>query len=395
MLTSFALLFLLSLILGHTAKVLKLPPLIGILLSGILLGPFVLNLISPQILDISPDLRQVALVVILMRAGLSLNLDELKRAGKSTIFMAFMPATFEIIGVILLAPYLLGLSLIESALLGSVVAAVSPAVVVPKMLHLMEEKYGTNKSIPQMIVAAGSVDDVFVIVLFTLFSSTMIGDSDITSTITGLPISIVTGLLIGALVGYLATVYFKRFHIRDTSKVIILLSVAFLLLAFEEYISEYMATSGLLAIMAMGGALYYFYPILAKRLSVKFQKLWVAAEILLFVLVGASIDLSYVQNAGLSAVLLIFGCWLFRMAGVAVALLGNRLTWKERLFCMIAYSPKATVQAAIGSIPLAMGLPCGNIILTVAVISIIITAPLGAFGIDLTYKKLLSKTIHN
>ncbi len=391
MLTSFALLFLLSLILGHTAKLLKLPPLIGILLSGIILGPFVLNMISPQILDISPDLRQVALVVILMRAGLSLNLEELKRAGKSTIFMAFMPATFEIIGVIILAPYLLGLSLIESALLGSVVAAVSPAVVVPKMLHIMEEKYGTNKSIPQMIVAAGSVDDVFVIVLFTLFSGTMLGDSDITSTIIGLPVSIVTGLLIGVLVGYLATVYFKRVHIRDTSKVIILLSVAFLLLAFEEYISEYVPTSGLLAIMAMGGALYYFYAVLAKRLSAKFQKLWVAAEILLFVLVGASIDLSYVQNAGLSAVLLIFGCWLFRMAGVAVALLGNKLTWKERLFCMIAYSPKATVQAAIGSIPLAMGLPCGNIILTVAVISIIITAPLGAFGIDLTYKRLLSK----
>ena len=391
MLTSFALLFLLSLILGHTAKVLKLPPLIGILLSGILLGPFVLNLISPQILDISPDLRQVALVVILMRAGLSLNLDELKRAGKSTLFMAFVPASFEIIGVIILAPYLLGLSLIESALLGSVVAAVSPAVVVPKMLHLMEEKYGTNKSIPQMIVAAGSVDDVFVIVLFTLFSGTMLGDSDISSTIISLPTSIVTGLLIGIFVGYLATVYFKKFHIRDTTKVIILLSVAFLLLAFEELISEYIATSGLLAIMAMGGALYYFYPILAKRLSAKFQKLWVAAEILLFVLVGASIDLSYVQNAGLSAVLLIFGCFVFRMAGVGVALLGNKLTWKERLFCMIAYSPKATVQAAIGSIPLAMGLPCGNIILTVAVISIIITAPLGAFGIDLTYKRLLSK----
>ncbi len=391
MLTSFALLFLLSLILGHTAKVIKLPPLIGILLSGIILGPYVLNLIAPEILNISPDLRQVALVVILMRAGLSLNLEELKRAGKSTLFMAFMPATFEIIGVILLAPYLLGLTLIESALLGSVVAAVSPAVVVPKMLHIMEEKYGTNKSIPQMIVAAGSVDDVFVIVLFTLFLGFLQGNADISSTIINLPTSIITGLILGCITGYLANVFFKRFHIRDTSKVIILLSIAFLLLAFEEIISEYIATSGLLAIMAMGGALYYFYPILAKRLSVKFQKLWVAAEILLFVLVGASIDLSYVQNAGLSAVLLILGCWLFRMAGVGVALLGNKLTWKERLFCMIAYSPKATVQAAIGSIPLAMGLPCGNIILTVAVISIIITAPLGAFGIDLTYKKLLTK----
>ncbi len=391
MLTSFALLFLLSLILGHTAKVIKLPPLIGILLSGIILGPYVLNLIAPEILNISPDLRQVALVVILMRAGLSLNLEELKRAGKSTIFMAFMPATFEIVGVIILAPYLLGLSLIESALLGSVVAAVSPAVVVPKMLHIMEEKYGTSKSIPQMIVAAGSVDDVFVIVLFTLFLGFLEGNADISSTIINLPTSIITGLILGSLTGYLATVFFKKFHIRDTSKVIILLSIAFLLLAFEEFISEYIATSGLLAIMAMGGAIYYFYPVLAKRLSSKFQKLWVAAEILLFVLVGASIDLSYVQNAGLSAVLLILGCWGFRMAGVGVALLGNKFTWKERLFCMIAYSPKATVQAAIGSIPLALGLPCGNIILTVAVISIIITAPLGAFGIDLTYKKLLTK----
>ncbi|MGL4293494.1 MAG: cation:proton antiporter [Bacteroidales bacterium] len=390
MLTSLAFIFLLGLLLGWIFNRMKMPALLGMLLTGIMLGPYVLNLLAPQILNISPDLRQLALVIILMRAGLALNFDELRKAGRAAILMCFVPALFEIAGIVILAPRLLGVNYIEAALMGTVVAAVSPAVIVPKMLSLLEQKYGSRKSIPQMIMAAGSVDDVFVIVLFTLFTGLVQGEQISANVLLEIPVSIISGLLLGAVMGWLLQFYFKHFHLRDSVKVLILLSVSFLMIALEHLLKGKIALSGLLAIMTMGAAMFHFYPVLAKRLSSKFQKLWIAAELILFVLVGATVDISYVKAAGLSALFVILGAWVFRMAGVAAALIRTPLNGKEKLFCMIAYSPKATVQAAIGSIPLALGLPCGKVILTVAVLAILITAPLGAFGIDATYKKLLS-----
>lgn len=391
MLTSLAYIFLTGLMLGWVFNRMKLPGLLGMILTGILLGPFVLNLLSPGILGISPDLRQLALVIILIRAGLALNIDELKKAGHAAVLMCFVPALFEIVGVILLAPRLLHLSYAEAALLGTIVAAVSPAVVVPKMLHLIENKYGTSKSIPQMIMAAGSVDDVFVIVLFTICTGLAQGQEVSLGVLSEIPEAVVLGILLGGVVGWMLTRYFKRFHLRDSIKVLILLSISFLMIALEKEVKATIAISGLLAVMTVGAAIFRFYPVLAKRLSLKFQKLWIAAELILFVLVGATVDIQYVEKAGLSALLVILGAWVFRMIGVGVALIGTSLNYRERLFCMIAYSPKATVQAAIGSIPLALGLPCGTTVLTVAVLSILIMAPLGALGIDLTYKRLLAQ----
>lgn len=391
MLTSLAYIFLTGLMLGWIFNRMRMPGLLGMLLTGILLGPFVLNLLSPEILGISPDLRQLALVIILMRAGLALNLDELKKAGRAAVLMCFVPALFEIAGIMLLAPRLLHLSYAEAALLGTVVAAVSPAVIVPKMLQLIDRNYGTSKSIPQMIMAAGSVDDVFVIVLFTICTGLVQGEDISLGVLREIPEAVVLGILLGGVAGWILTRYFKRFHLRDSVKVLILLSIAFLLIALEKQLKAAVAISGLLAVMTVGAAIFRFYPVLAKRLSVKFQKLWIAAELILFVLVGATVDIQYVEQAGLSAILLILGAWIFRMAGVSAALIGTPLNYRERLFCMIAYSPKATVQAAIGSIPLALGLPCGTTVLTVAVLAILITAPLGAFGIDISYKRLLSQ----
>lgn len=391
MLTSLAFIFLLAMFLGAIFAKLKLPSLLGMLLTGLILGPYALNVIDPSILSISSDLRQIALVIILTRAGLSLNLDELRRVGRPAIFMCFMPACFEIAGVILLAPRLLDISLLDAAIMGTVVAAVSPAVIVPRMLKLMEESYGTDKSIPQLIMAGASVDDVFVIVLFTSFTSLTGGQEISVLRFVQIPISIVSGVAIGALLGWLLTCFYKQFHMRDSLKVIIHLSISFLLVAAEKSWEPFMAFSGLLAVMAMGIATLRFYPLLAKRLSAKFSKLWVAAEILLFVLVGATVDISFALSAGVNAILLLLIVLLFRMAGVLLCLLKTKLDRKERLFCMVAYVPKATVQAAIGGVPLTLGLSCGNIVLTIAVLSILITAPLGALGIDFLYKRCLHR----
>ena len=390
MLVSLAYVFILASILGYLFNKVQLPALIGMLLTGIILGPYALNLISPSLLSISVELRQIALVIILMRAGLALNIQDLKRVGRPAILMCFIPACFEIAGVMLIAPPLLGISLIEAAIMGTVIAAVSPAVIVPRMLYLMENKIGTKKSIPQLIMAAGSVDDVFVIILFTAFLSLGAGESITAGQFFQIPISIVTGLLLGIVVGWLLAVYFKRFHLRDSIKVIIMMSFAFLFLGAEEKLKGFIPLSGLLAVMAMGATLLYTYPVLAKRISTKFSKLWIAAEILLFVLVGATVDIKYAIAAGVASVVVIVISLLFRMNGVFISLLKTKLNMKERLFCMIAYTPKATVQAAIGSIPLAMGLACGKSVLTVAVLAILITAPLGAFAIDKTYKRLLN-----
>ena len=389
MLTSLAYIFLLGLSLGYIFSKLKLPALLGMLFTGIILRPYVLNLLSPSILSISADLRQLALVIILTRAGLALDLDDLKKVGRPAFLMCFVPACFEIAGMILLAPTLLGISVLEAALLGTVIAAVSPAVIVPKMLFLMENKIGTKKSIPQLIMAGASVDDVFVIVLFTAFTGLLSGGEVSATSFIEIPVAISTGLATGVLFGLLLSAYFKRFHLRDSIKVLILLSISFLFVALEKQLKGIVPLSGLLAVMGMSATLLKTYRILAQRLSAKFNKLWVGAEILLFVLVGATVDIKYAVAAGFAAVLLIFGVLIFRLAGVYVSLLKTPLTTKERIFCMIAYMPKATVQAAIGSIPLALGLSCGKIVLTVAVLAILITAPLGAFGVDVSYKKLL------
>ena len=389
MLVSLSYIFLLGLALGYIFRKLRLPSLIGMLLTGIVLGPYVLNVLSPSLLSVSVELRQIALVIILMRAGLALDISDLKKVGRPAILMCFIPACFEIAGMMLFAPKLLGLSLLDAAVLGTVVAAVSPAIIVPKMLYLMENRIGTKKSIPQLIMAAGSVDDVFVIVLFTAFTTLSLGGEVTAGSFVQIPVSIVTGLALGVAVGWLLTRFFKRFHMRDSIKVLIMMSTAFLFLGAEQRLKGIVPLSGLLSVMAMGATLLKCYPVLAKRISPKYSKLWVAAEILLFVLVGATVDIKFAVAAGLSAVALIFIGLLFRMAGVFVSTLKTRLTRKEQLFCMIAYLPKATVQAAIGSLPLAMGLSCGKIVLTVAVLAILITAPLGAFGIDMSYKRLL------
>ena len=391
MLTSLAFIFLLGLSLGYVFMKLKLPALIGMLLTGIALGPYVLNLLEPSLLSVSVDLRQLALVIILTRAGLALDIKDLMKVGRPALLMCFVPACFEIAGMMLIAPPLLGISLLDAAIMGTVVAAVSPAIIVPKMLHLMDQKYGTSKSIPQLIMAGGSVDDVFVIVMFTAFTGLALGGNISAVSFLQIPVSILSGLVLGVLLGWLLTRYFKRYHMRDSVKVLIILSVSFLLVALERVLKGILPVSGLLAVMALGATLLKKYEVLALRLSAKFSKLWVGAEILLFVLVGATVDIKYAVGAGLSAVVVILFSLLFRMAGVFVCMIKTQLTLKERVFCMIAYLPKATVQAAIGSLPLAMGLPCGKIVLTVAVLAILITAPLGAFGIDMTYKRLLEK----
>lgn len=390
MLLSIALIMLIGMASGYICRRLKLPGLLGMIITGIILGPYVLDLIDPSILNISADLRKIALIIILTRAGLTLDINDLKRVGRPAILMCFVPATFELAGMLLLAPRILGISLLEAAIMGAVVAAVSPAVVVPKMIKLIDEGYGTKKSIPQLILAGASVDDVYVIVLFSTFTGLAKGDRVSAMSFINIPVSVVLGIALGIASGWLLAVYFEKAHVRDTIKVIIVLSISFILVSAENALSTPITFSALIAVMFMGIALSRYRNETAVRLSGKFNRLWVGAEVVLFVLVGASVDIGYALSAGAGAVILIFGVLIFRIAGVFVCLTGTNLNMKERLFCMLAYTPKATVQAAIGSVPLAMGLSCGSIVLTVAVLAILITAPLGAFMIDLTYKKLLS-----
>jgi solute carrier family 9B (sodium/hydrogen exchanger), member 1/2 len=392
MLTSLALIFLLGLLLGSIFKKLKLPSLLGMILTGIILSPHALNLLDDSILSISSDLRQLALVIILTRAGLSLNLEDLKKVGRPAILMCFVPACFEILGIVLLAPKLLGVTVIEAAIMGAVVAAVSPAVIVPRMIRLIEEGYGMKHSIPQILLAGASVDDVFVIVLFTSFLSLEAGGSVSVMNFVKIPIAIIVGIAVGVLAGYILSSFFKRFHMRDSIKLLIILSISFLLIACEEALKPYVPMSGLISIMVLAITIYRTYEDLAKRLSEKYNRLWVAAEVLLFVLVGATVDLEYVYKAGIFAVIVLVLGLVFRMLGVLVCLIRTKLTKKEKVFCMIAYTPKATVQAAIGSVPLSMGLACGNEVLAVAVLAILITAPFGAILIDSLYKKLCEKS---
>lgn len=397
MLTSLSLIFLVGLAMGAICGYLKLPRIIGMLVTGIVLGPYVLDLLDPSILSISADLRKMALIIILLKAGLSLNLEDLKKVGRPAVMMSFVPASFEIIGYILCAPMILGISRVDAAVMGAVLGAVSPAVVVPRMVRLMETKYGTGKAIPQMILAGASCDDIFVIVLFTTFLGMAQGDKADISSFINIPISIVLGILLGAVFGYLLylffeTAYAKKHYVRNSMKVIIVLGVSFLLIAIEGGLDGKIAVSGLLAVVSMACVLKMkSTAFVSRRLSEKFGKLWLAAEVILFVLVGAAVDIRYTLEAGAAAVLMILTALIFRACGVLLCMIKTDLNAKERLFCVVAYMPKATVQAAIGSVPLAAGLGCGRIILSVAVMAIIITAPLGAFGMDLSYKKFLEK----
>ncbi|MGL4992622.1 MAG: cation:proton antiporter [Bacteroidales bacterium] len=395
MLSSIALLLLCSLIAGRIFSMLRLPSLIGMLLTGILLGPQTLDLLDSSLLGISQELRQIALVVILLRAGLALKIKELEQVGRPAILMSFVPAILEIAGVVIIAPIIFGITRLEAAILGSVIAAVSPAVIVPRMINLIEQRKGTSKSIPQMIMASSSIDDIFVIILFTSFTGMAAGTSSESNPIIEIIFSLASGATIGLLLGWIFTFIFKRFHMRDTVKGLILMSVSFLLVAAEKSNIINIPFSGLLAVMSMGISIVECYPLLSKRLSGKFNKLWVAAEIILFVLVGASINLDYVSSAGIAVSVVILGALLFRVGGVMLSLVGTKLNQSEKIFASVAYLPKATVQAAIGSIPLTMGLPCGELVLTAAVVSIIITAPLGALGIDIISSKLEKEDVAN
>ena len=397
MLASLSLIFLVGLAMGAICQKLKMPRIIGMLVTGIVLGPYVLDFLDPSILSISSELRKLALIIILLKAGLSLDLKDLKKAGRPAILMSFVPATCEIAGYILFAPLLLGINMIEAAVMGAVLGAVSPAVVIPRMVMLMEEKYGTKKAIPQMIMAGASCDDIFVIVLFTTFLSMAQGGSADIIDFLNIPVSIVLGILLGAVTGYglylfFETSYAHKHCVRNSTKVIIVLGFSMLLVSVEGWLEGKVSVSGLLAVVSMACVIKIkSTAFVSKRLSEKFGKLWIAAEVVLFVLVGAAVDIRYTLSAGIAAVFMIFIALIFRTAGVLICTIKTKLNMKERIFCVIAYLPKATVQAAIGSVPLAAGLACGKIILSVAVLAIIITAPLGALGIDNTYKKLLEK----
>ena len=391
MLLSISLILILGMFMGWICRKIKLPALLGMLITGIILGPYGLNLLDGSILGISAELRKIALIIILTRAGLGLDLSGLKKIGRPAVLMCFVPASFELLGMILLAPKLMGLTVLEAAVMGAVLAAVSPAVVVPRMVKLMDEGYGVKEGIPQLILAGASVDDVYVIVLFSTFVGMMQGEGASILKFVNIPVSIFFGIAIGLLLGVLLAYFFKKVHIRDTSKVLIILSISFLLVVVEDKLTTAITFSSLIAVMFIGIGLQKKREAVAKRLSVKYGKLWVAAEVFLFVLVGATVNIEYLGKIGAKAFVVIIGALIFRMFGVFVCLLGTSLQRKERLFAMMAYTPKATVQAAIGGIPLALGLACGDTVLTVAVLAIVFTAPLGAFAIDWSYKKLLNK----
>lgn len=398
MLTSLAFIFLVGLAAAAICQQLKLPRIIGMLITEIILGPYVLDLLDPSILSISSELRQMALIIILLKAGLSLDLSDLKKVGRPAVLMSFVPASFEILAFFLFAPHILGIKPIEAAVMGAVLAAVSPAIVVPRMVRLMDQNYGTDKSIPQLILAGASCDDIFVIVLFSTFSNMAQGGNAHLMDFVNIPVSILFGIVLGGITGYLLSLFFETAHahkhcVRNSMKVIIVLGISFLLMAIETWMKDIVSISGLLAVVSMACLLKIkSTTFVSKRLSDKFGKLWLAAEVILFVLVGAAVDIRYTLNAGGAAILMILVALLFRSVGVAICLIRTRLTKKERFFCILSYLPKATVQAAIGSVPLAMGLPCGQIVLSVAVLGILITAPLGAILIDGTYKKLLCQS---
>lgn len=391
MLTSIALIILFGLLSGALFKRLHLPYIIGMLLTGIILGPYVFNLIDGEILNISSAIRKMALVIILLKAGLSLDINDLKKVGRPAILMCFVPATFEIIAWVIFGPMFLSITVLEAVIIGCVMGAVSPAIIVPRMTKMMEEGWGTEKGIPQMIIGGASADDVYVIVLFTVFTSLEAGNGINVIQFAAIPISIILGIILGIVAGFMLVWIFQHFHMRDTVKVLVLISISFLFCALEQSLNGVIQVSGLLAVMSMGIMIHFKYDKLTNRISGKFSKIWVCAEILLFVLIGTTVDITYVWKTGIMAIIALIIGLLFRVIGTWFCLLRTNLNCKERSFCLISQLPKATVQAAIGGVPLAMGLNCGNLVLTIAVLSIVITAPVGAILVDSTYQKWLVK----
>jgi solute carrier family 9B (sodium/hydrogen exchanger), member 1/2 len=389
MLISLALMLLIGLLMSEVFHRLGLPGFVAMILSGIVIGPYVLNWLDPNLLTIAPDLREIALIVILLRVGLQLDFRDLKQVGRPAFLLSFVPATFEAAAATVLAHYLLGLPWLAAALLGAILAAVSPAVVVPRMLSMMEKGIGKEKRIPHMIVAGASADDIFVIVLFSALLSMQTSGIFDPWSIALIPVSILSGGLAGLIVGLGLVVAFRKIHIRDTAKVLILLGAAFFLVWADHATESWLPYSGLIAVIVMGGTILKTYGVLAERLVAKFSKVWVFAELLLFVLVGAAVDIRVIPQIGWNAFFVIVGALLVRMLGVFVAVSKTNLNAKERLFVALSYLPKATVQAAIGSIPLAMGIQGGETILAAAVLAILFTAPLGAVLIDNTWKPLI------
>ncbi len=392
MLYSIALILIVSLTLGLIFEKIKIPGLIAFMITGIILGPYVFDKISSDILNISSDLRKIALIAILIRAGLSLDLKDLKKVGRPTILLSFIPTTVEIVFIGLVSPLIFNITSLEGFMLGSIVAAVSPAVVVPRMIHLIQNKTGTDKQIPQMILAASSIDNIYAIVIFAIISQAYQTGTFVVKQLFLFPVTIFSSLILGIIIGLILVYIFKKIHVRDTIKVLIIFGVSFFVIVFEDFIKDYFAISGLLAVIALGSTILKTYPVLADRLTHKFSKIWVAAEIMLFVLVGATVDISNIKSAGLLALVLILASLSLRMITVFIATSKTGLNTKEKLFSCLAYMPKATVQAAIGAIPLSMGVPAGNLILTISVLAIFVTAPIGAIGMDQLHKKLLKTT---
>ncbi len=389
MLLSLALILLSGLLLGGLMKSLRLPALTGYMLAGFLTGPFCLGWLDSSLLQISPEIRRIALVIILMKAGLSLDLDDLRRIGRPAVLLCFVPATCEIAAFLLLCPHLLGLSLLESALLGAVMAAVSPAVVVPRMTRMMDEGIGTRKGIPQMIVAGASADDVYVIAIFSAMLSLSSGGSVSAWDFLQIPLSMVTGILAGAAAGLAASFLLARIRCGSVERFLILLSVSFLLLSLEEALSPFFSLSGLLGVMSLCITLRRREAALASACAGLCGRVWTGAEIFLFALVGAIVDLQVIRQAGLAMVLMLCAGLCLRLAGTWLCVSGKGLTFREKLFCAFCETPKATVQAAIGGIPLSAGLACGNTVLAFAALAILLTAPAGALLIDSTCRRWL------
>lgn len=397
MLGSLSLIILVGLFMSFIMNKLHLPRIIGMLIAGIVLGPFVLNLIDTSILQISAELRKIALIIILIKAGITLDLKDLKKVGRPALLMSFLPATFEIIAYSIFAPMILGISRVDAILMGTVLGAVSPAVVVPRTVSLIERKIGTKEGVPQLILAGATLDDIFVIVLFTTFLNLAVSGNANYMSFVNIPISIILGVILGVVVGYILVNIFDIFYkheryIRNSLKLMIIIGVAFGLVEFETVMKEIVSISGLLAVFSMSLVIKIkSSKEISDRIAEKTGKLWIVSEVFLFVLLGAAVDIRYTMEAGLPAILLIFITLVIRAIGVISCMIGTNLSFKERIFCVISYLPKATVQAAIGSIPLAMGIGSGNIILSVAVLGILITAPLGAIGMDIGSNKLLKK----
>ena len=387
MLLSVGLIIILGLLLGWLASKLHLPRIIGMLLAGVILGPHFGNLLGSSIIDISGDLRKIALIIIIARAGLSLDISDLKKTGRPAVMLCFIPATLEMLAFVLFAPMIMGVTHLQAAILGAVMGAVSPAVTVPRLTKMIDEGYGTQKGIPQMLIAGASADDIYVIVLFTTLVGIEAGGSMDAVSLLRIPLEIILGAALGAVTGVILAFFFKKVHIRDSLKITIIMALSMLMYWFEGIAP----VSGLLAVMTTGIAINMRRPEVSKRLSVKFSKLWVAAEIFLFVLVGATVNIKYVTQAGFGMVIMLIIGLAFREIGTWLSILKTGLNKKEMTFCLISELPKATVQAAIGGVPLAMGLSCGNTVLTMAVLAIVITAPIGAIGMDLTQHRLITK----